>query len=590
MVAEDKNPKSPEDSKDIDLKADKLIQVLSQLSSTDLDKLEQMIKGEYKATEKDDRILKYLQAVSSLFNRDSSLLNDGFKNRLSRYEIYDEMEDTVAYISSALDILSDDATQPDEDGVVIHVKSDSPKVQNLVEQMIIDLEVQEKISKWARVVAKYGDFFLGVIGEEGEGVKRVDDTYYPGHIERKEIDGELVAFIDTTCNDPKQAIKAPWEFVHFRHKGDIYRKSEHGTSSFDGRNRYKLSGSYGQSVLQPAIRVYTQLRFVENILILSRLTNSIRRNIFLINTGDISADKAFETVKLYADLLKKDVTLDLDKGIYDSRKRTIKYDEDIFLPVSDTKNDIRVEQIGGDINISEQYDLEYLLNKLFASLKIPKAYLNYEQDLNARSTLIQLDIRYARSVSRLQQTLVGGLMRLAKIHLAYCGIDATNVDLEISLSSVSSIEAEIRRQEREQNLNNARTFLELMSSIKSAVEGQGDEGYGGYGGASGYEEEEPNKEPKPSKINMEYAAYYIMKEFMDVRDEDISKMLSFDITKYQQQVSKDDAVKPQKESARLKEYRIYVNSDIRAPLPSLQNKDSYERIRETIVSQVNMEV
>lgn len=579
-MAEEKLNKNGEPNvDDINLTNDKLMQVLSQLTATDIEKLEQMAKGEFNADPKgDEKILKYLQIVNSLFGNNHSLFaNDASKSRLSRYETYDEMEETVAYISSALDIMSDDATQPDEDGIVIHVRSENAKVQSLVEKMVVDLELQEKVSKWSRVVAKYGDFFVEVDGHEGEGVTRVDDSHYPGHIERKEIDGELAAFVNTTETDPKRAVKAPWEFIHFRHKGDIYRRKEQTTTGIDGKSKYKLSSSYGQSVLQPAIRVFTQLRFVENIIILSRLTNSIRRNIFLINTGDVSAEKSVETVKLYADLLKKDITLDLDKGVYDSKKQTVKYDEDIFLPVSDTKNDIRVEQIGGDVNISEQYDLEYLLNKLFASLKIPKAYLNYEQDLNARSTLIQLDIRYARSVARLQQTIVGGLIRLAKIHLAYNGIDANNVDLDIQLSSVSSIESEIRRQEREQNLNNARTFIEVMGSMKTALSGGDPMGMG--------MPPEEGAEPPEEKLDMEYATYYVMREYLDMKEEDIGKMLKFDTKRFK------DTSQATNESKVIAQHRIYENSDNKAPLPTASYQSEYERIRESIkFEQVTTEV
>lgn len=574
-MADDINKDQLRQGDDVEsIKSDNLLSLLSQMTSTDIEKLESMAKGDFSDNPQDDeRLMKYLRVVQSIFGKGNTLMSsDQPRTRLSRYEIYDEMEETVAYISSALDILSDDATQPDEDGYVIHVKSDNSKVQNLVEQMVVNLELQEKVSKWARVIAKYGDFFLSIDGEEGTGVRRVDDTYYPGHIERKELDGELAAFIVTTESDVVQALRAPWEFIHFRHKGDIYRqRNQSGT--LDAKSRYQLSGSYGQSILQPAIKVYTQLRFVENIILLSRLTNSIRRNIFLINVGDVSAEKSIESVQLYANLLKKDVTLDLDKGIYDSKKRSVTYDEDIFLPVSDTKNDVRIEQVGGDVNITEQYDLEYLLNKLFAALKIPKAYLNYEQDLNARSTLIQLDIRYARSVARLQQTIVGGLLRLAKIHLAYNGIDASNVDLNISLSSVSSIESEIRRQEREENINNARAFLDIMKDIKTTLEGESADG-GADSGAFG---EETPLETKPTqKVDLEYATYYVMREFLELKEDDIGKILKVDLKKYQENPQDDT-----NESKILKEHTVYSNSDNKAPLPFRESVATYESLRET---------
>lgn len=567
-----------------------LLKRIADLKPEDIDNLIHIMNNSPEKQPDDNMLNTYLSLVKQVFGTNDYLsVGDRVETRQQRYEVYDEMDSSTAYISSALDILSDDATQPDEKGIVLRVVSENAKVKSIIEDLFIELEIEEKLSKWARAIAKYGDFFIQIDAEEGTGIKSVLDTVYPGTIERKELNGKLLAFVDVFGKGTVQDnIYAPWNFIHFRHKGDIYRSQDSTRISMleKGSRSYSLSSAYGQSILRPAIKVYAQLRFVENLIILSRLTNSIRRNIFLINTGDVSPDKAFETIKNYADLLKKDLSLDIENGIYSAQKHTVTYDEDIFIPVSDTKNDVRIESVGGDVNIGEQYDLEYLLNKLFASLKIPKAYLNYEQDLNARSTLIQLDIRYARSVGQLQTTLVGGLLRLANIHLAYLGMDPDSIDLDIQLTNVSSIDKETRLEQKKVSIEAARTMWDMLITMNDKLmESKGQSGgmpgmpnMPGMSGGNPFESEDTPKGKESEEFNsvldLKYVTEHILSNYFELDPEDIDKILK----------------KPTKEvkenqSRIFEKRRRYPNADLHEMYPTSNNRVGYQ---ERIVEQLNV--
>ena len=457
---------------------DDILHDLNSLTKDDLQAIGQEINPSKRITPVEDnprlspRTVQYLKIVKELFGRTYDIFGADSTGltRDQLYQIYDEMDDSVAYVTSALDIISDDATQPDDDGNLIYIETENSKVRHIIEDLFEDLEIDSKLSKWARAVAKYGDLFVRVYGStEGDtkGISSIDDTIYPSAVIRKDFRGKLVAFSsnESALND---TYDPPWTYVHFRHKGDLSPSRNKRTGSVNGED-VSLSSSYGQSILKAAVKVYTQLRFVENMILLSRLTNSIRRNIFAINVGETDPNSAFELIKNYADLLKKDINFKLDEDLYSTSKHTSSYDEDIFIPVSDPKNDMTITSVGGDVNIPEQYDLEYLQNKLFAALKIPKAYLNYEQDLNARSTLIQLDIRYARSVGQLQTTLITGLTRLVKIHLAYIGMDPEMVDFKIQLTGVSAIDQESRLEQKTQRISAARDFWDIVVSVNDTL-------------------------------------------------------------------------------------------------------------------------
>lgn len=458
---------------------DGLLQGLNTLTKDDLLAMKEFLtafrtKAPDEDPSKSPNTVRYMNIIRQVMGHNAADIFANGQSGLTRerlYQIYDEMDESTAYVTSALDIISDDATQPDDDGRLVYIESENEKVRSVIEDLFEELEIESKLSKWARAIAKYGDLFVKVYGSSDKdepGVSSLDDTLYPSRISRRDFRGKLVAFVDEdNAGVTKDSYRPPWTYIHFRHKGELSPERTQ-TTALD-RDQVSLSSSYGQSILKAAVKVYTQLRFVENMILLSRLTNSVRRNIFAINVGEVDPKSAFETIKEYADLLKKDINLDLDESIYKSSRHTASYDEDIFIPVSDPKNDFNVTSVGGDANIAEQYDLEYLLNKLFAALKIPKAYLNYEQDLNARSTLIQLDIRYARSVSQLQNTLVAGLTRLVKIHLAYIGMDPEMIDFKIYLTSVSSIDQESRLEQKTQRVAAARDFWDVIVSVNDTL-------------------------------------------------------------------------------------------------------------------------
>lgn len=563
---------------------DGVLQGLNTLTPDDLARMKEIldhtpITDSSQDPTKSPHTVEYMNIVRRLLvNNAMSLYDSGTSSGLTRdrlYKIYDEMDESTAYVTAALDILSDDATQPDDEGHLIYIETENEKVRNVIESLFDELEIESKLSKWARAIAKYGDLFIRVYGTSDEtspqrGVSSIEDTIYPSRVSRRDFRGKLIAFVDDTDQSLSDTrYRPPWEYIHFRHKGELTPRSSRDNLS--GNDQSSFDTSYGQSVLRAAVKVYTQLRFVENMILLSRLTNSVRRNIFAINVGEVDPSSAFETIKTYADLLKKDINLDLDENILQSQKHSAQYDEDIFIPVSDPKNDFTVQSIGGDVNIAEQYDLDYLQNKLFAALKIPKAYLNYEQDLNARSTLIQLDIRYARSVSQLQNTLISGLKRLVDIHFAYLGMDPDMIDYDITLTGVSAIDQESRLEQKNQRVSAARDFWDVVVSINDTLAGSvvdipevgTDFSTGGGGGTgptdtSGDEDlgsalddlrsdeenievpgEEPSVESESKKIilkesstnkynsplDLEYLAQKVFSEYLDFSEDEVQKIL-----------------------------------------------------------------
>lgn len=89
----------------------------------------------------------------------------------------------------------------------------------------------------------------------------------------------------------------------------------------------------------------------------------------------------------------------------------------------------------GDID-----DVQYIQNKLFAALKIPKSYLGYEGDVGSKATLAQQDVRFARTIQRIQKIIVAELQKIAIVHLFILGYRGSDlVDFQIDMASSSTI-------------------------------------------------------------------------------------------------------------------------------------------------------
>ena len=134
-------------------------------------------------------------------------------------------------------------------------------------------------------------------------------------------------------------------------------------------------------------------------------------------------------------------SIDID-GNYNNSGIFVKnsVDEDYFIPVRGGDSGTRIDSLSGGSNTSAIEDVEYIQKKLFAALKIPKAYLGYDEDVGAKATLAQEDIRFSRTIQRIQKTIIAELNKVAMIHLYAHGFeDEDLLDFTLQLSNPSSL-------------------------------------------------------------------------------------------------------------------------------------------------------
>lgn len=359
------------------------------------------------------------------------------QKRRDRYDVYDAM-DRMSDVSSVLDAYAEDCTQTDHGReATVWVEGDDENVVAELNDMFHRVGVEEWIEGNARDLSKYGDDFARVIGTPEEGIVGLE-WRDPRDIERIENRDGIVIGYETmiTISDYVQRLQEdpeaiptykPWEFLHWR----IYKQKR---LPFE-----KYRHIYGTSLLWAADRIAKQVKILDDLLMVVRMTRSLDHKIYYVDTGRSPVEEEVRILKRWRRALKRKTYIDPAGGRFDSRFNPFAWTEDEFWPVKEGTNS-KVENIPGLGNISDMVDIDHFRDKFFGAFRAPKAYFGYEGEINAKATLSSQSIRWARAVNALQRSIKQGLTRLCQIHLAYKDLDYDSTKFKVTMVTPSAIE------------------------------------------------------------------------------------------------------------------------------------------------------
>jgi len=373
-----------------------------------------------------------------LYNN-KNLFNPNLNYQTLRVQLYTDYEamDTDPIIASALDILADEVTLKNEYNDVLSIKSSDDNIQSTLHNLHYDiLNIEFNLWSWARNLCKYGDFFLKLEIAEELGVYNVipytvynmvrtegEDQTKPNEV-RFKIDLDGIAYTSdpnyVTRNDRKVIELDNYEVAHFRLLSDTNYLP------------------YGRSYLEPARKIFKQLSLMEDAMLIHRIVRSAEKRMFYINVGSIPPNEVEQFMQKTVDSIKKTPYVDPNTGDYNLRFNLQNMMEDFYLPVRGNDTTTRIDTTPG-LTYDGANDVEYLRDKLFAALKIPKAYFGYEGDLQGRATLAAEDIRFARTVERIQRIIESELVKISLVHLyaqGFRGEALTNFELKLSSPSI----------------------------------------------------------------------------------------------------------------------------------------------------------
>lgn len=367
-----------------------------------------------------DRFNRLRSSTFNLHNRDMSMAYQA--SRLELFRDYDVM-DMDPIIASALDIYADECLVPSEFGQVLTIRSKNENVKKILENLFYDiLNVEFNLWSWTRNMCKYGDFFLRLEISPEYGVYLVHPIS-PYEITR--IEG----------SDPKNL-----NYVKYQHDG-LGGGMEY--ENFEIAHFRLISDSnflpYGKSMIEPARRVWKQLSLAEDAMLIHRIMRAPEKRIFKIDVGNIPPSEIDAAMAKIISQVKKVPYVDERTGDYNLRFNLNNMVEDFYLPVRGGDSGTQIDTLPG-MEFTGIDDLEYIRNKMMAALKIPKAFLGYEEGISGKATLAAEDVRFARTIGRIQRIIISELTKIAIIHLYVQGYqDASLVDFELELSNPSTI-------------------------------------------------------------------------------------------------------------------------------------------------------
>ena len=343
--------------------------------------------------------------------------------RRELFRDYDAM-DNDPIISSALDIYADECTLKNEFGEVVQIKSKNEKIKEILENLFYDvLNIEFNLWSWTRNMVKYGDFFLLQEIQEGVGILNVRPL--PVY--------ELERMENT---DPTNA-----NYVKFKLNHDPAGKGEY--ENYEVVHFRLLSDTnflpYGKAMIENGRRIWKQVSLMEDAMLIHRIMRAPDKRVFKIDIGNIPPQEVDNYMQKIIGRMKKTPFVDKRTGDYNLKYNIQNLTEDFFLPVRGGDSGTQIDSLGG-LEYTAIDDIDYLKNKMFAALKIPKAYLGYDENVNGKATLAAEDVRFARTIERIQRTLISELTKLAVTHLAAQGLSGSEmVDFELDLVNPSTI-------------------------------------------------------------------------------------------------------------------------------------------------------
>jgi hypothetical protein len=351
--------------------------------------------------------------------------------RLASYYDYESMEYTPE-IAAALDTYAEESTTVNEDGYMLQIYSDSTRIKSVLGDLFNNaLDINTNLPMWTRNTSKYGDNFVFLKLDPEKGV--VGCLQLPNiEIERIEVGmrGRATSGLGGAATNTdtksltfswknKQLEFNSWEIAHFRLLGDDRKLP------------------YGTSMLEKARRIWKQLVLAEDAMLVYRTSRAPERRVFKVYVGNMDDQDIQPYVQRFATQFKKDQITDPQTGNVDMRFNQMAVDQDFFIPVRDPSAPNPIETLPGATNLSEIADIEYIQKKLLTALRIPKAFLGFEEVVGDGRNLSLQDIRFARTINRIQKSMLAELNKIAIIHLFLMGFEDELNSFQLSLTNPS---------------------------------------------------------------------------------------------------------------------------------------------------------
>lgn len=383
--------------------------------------------------------------------------------RIDIYETLEEMESTMEEVHTALDVLADEAVNP-ESGAHAPFRMDfevgytPPKVvRRLMDETLDRVQLEEKAFGIARDLLLYGDNFLQVVIDEGFHVNRL--MYMPpksmirnedrlGLLKTGKEEGEWAFEQIEPRTDHVIAGFYPWQIEHLRW------------------NR-RGSSKYGRGLYYSARASYRKLRAMEEAVSINWLTRAFARLLFTIDTTGMSPDEAEKAIRNFQFKLKM-----RQVGSESLAEQKMTVPKDIYMGLGYHQIGGRMYEDRAGVQVLDSSNtgfwnlnpVEYYRDKVVVVGRVPKAYLGLGQDVRTKQTLAQQDRRFARTVRRIQQLLSYLAIRIVDLELLLQGINPLGIPYKPMWPSTAMFD-ELDRSQALLNFGRASVLFRRLQAL-----------------------------------------------------------------------------------------------------------------------------
>ena len=354
-----------------------------------------------------------------------------------RNELFKDYEsmDNDSIISAALDVYADESTLKNEFGDILEIKSGKKEIQQVLHNLFYDvLNIEFNLYPWIRMMCKYGDFYLHL--------KIVDKL---GVVGASPLSPYAIARQEGIDPQRPEAV----EFLYDETYGGVtgaYGKTKNGNKIYENYEiaHFRLLQDtnflpYGKSMIEQPRKTWKQLTLMEDAMMIHRIMRAPQKRAFKIDIGNIPPAEVDAYMQKVINKMKKVPYMDKQSGEYNMKFNIQNMIEDFYLPVRGGNSNTSIEDIGG-LEWTGVDDVEHLRNRMMAGLRVPKAFLGYDENVEGKATLAAEDVRFSRTIERIQRIFVSELTKIAIVHLYSQGYtDEELVDFSLQLTNPSTI-------------------------------------------------------------------------------------------------------------------------------------------------------
>ena len=368
-----------------------------------------------------------------MFEKESAETAD----RKVRYAYYREM-DKMEFVHRALEIVSDDGSQKNNDGNSMKIYSEDEEVKKILEDLFFErLDINNELWSVIYETCKMGDNFYEVIVDDYKKPKKIVYLRYlePTKVERVEENGRLSHFVYKRYSSELETLTSAIATLK-REEDIVYKLQPWQIIHFKIEDKEKLP--YGCSLLDAGVGTYRKLSLLEDVMLVYRISRAPERRVFYIDVGNLNKVEARQFLERVKNQYRAASFLD-EQGNVNKKAHVLSITSDIFVPIREGSQGTKIETLAGGQALESIDDMKYFRDKILRTMNIPAAYMGDEAD-RSRGSLAQLDIKFSRFIERIQAQIIKGLNKIAALELFFQGAKKTDLqEFEIELTPPSNI-------------------------------------------------------------------------------------------------------------------------------------------------------